>query len=243
MQRLRGRCHLSLSRASYAICWLPEQRDVVMNSVTARRLSASHEADRASWAAVRELCCRTGENGAPIAQERWELFSRIWIEPYEKIVPQWTYVAESGDLAVGYLTGCPNSRKFYRMKLWRATLPLLMAIAGGQYRRTPGAREVVMQALGLRRSLERRFTPALRRTIARAYPAHLHINVAAGYRRRGIGRRLIESYFADLRRHNVSGVHLFCGPDPVEFYRLLGFQPLENIELGGVSTFALGAQL
>jgi GNAT superfamily N-acetyltransferase len=118
-----------------------------------------------------------------------------------------------------------------------------MAIAGGQYRRTPGAREFVKQAAALRRSPECRFTPGLRRTIARAYPAHLHINVAAGYRHRGIGRRLIESYFADLRRYNVSGVHLFCGPDPVDFYRLLGFQPLENIELSGVSTFALGARL
>ena len=33
------------------------------------------------------------------------------------------------------------------MKLWRATLPLLAAIAGGRYRRTPGAREFLKQAL------------------------------------------------------------------------------------------------
>lgn len=123
-----------------------------MNSVTARRLSASHGADRASWAAVRELCCRTGNNGDPIAPERWELFSRIWIEPYEKILPEWTYVAEGGKSIVGYLTGCPDSRKFYRMKLWRVTVPLLMAIAGGQYRHTPCAREFVKQTVGLRKS-------------------------------------------------------------------------------------------
>jgi len=102
-----------------------------MNSVTARRLSASHGADRASWAAVREICCRTGNNGEPIAPERWELFSQIWIEPYEKILPEWTYVAESGVSIVGYLTGCPDSQVFYRMKLWRVTLPLLMAVAAG----------------------------------------------------------------------------------------------------------------
>ncbi|MGH7854662.1 MAG: hypothetical protein ACREP3_14545 [Candidatus Binatia bacterium] len=83
-----------------------------MDSVTARKLSASHDADRASWA-VRELCCRTGNNGDPIAPERWELFPRIWIEPYEKIVPEWTYVAESGPAIVGYLTGCPDSQEFY----------------------------------------------------------------------------------------------------------------------------------
>ncbi len=214
-----------------------------MNSVTARRLSASHDADRASWTAVRELCCRTGNNGDPIAPERWGLFSRIWIEPYEKIVPEWTYVAENGQSIVGYLTGCPDSRKFYRMKLWRATLPLLMAIACGQYRRISGAREFVKQAVGLRRSPERCFSPALRRTIARVYPGHLHINIEVGYRHRGIGRRLIESYFADLRRRGASGVHLFCGADPVEFYRRLGFQTLESTELNGLVTFALGARL
>ncbi len=151
-----------------------------MNAVTARRLSAGHDADRASWAAVRDLCCRSGNNGDPIAPERWELFSRIWIEPYEKIVPEWTYVAESDGSVVGYLTGCPDSQVFYLRKLWRVTFPLLMAIGVGRYRRTPGVREFVKHAVGLRGSSERRFTPALRRTIARAYPAHLHINVAAG---------------------------------------------------------------
>lgn len=214
-----------------------------MNSVTARRLSAAYDGDRASWAAVRELCCRTGNNGDPIAPERWELFSRIWIEPYEKIVPEWTYVGESGAAIVGYLTGCPDSQKFQRMKLWWVTFPVLMAIAGGQYRHAPGARQFVKEALGLRKSVERHFTPALRRTLARAYPAHLHINVAAGHRHRGIGRRLIESYLADLRRHGVSGIHLFCGADPVEFYGRLGFQALETAELNGTVTFALGARL
>jgi GNAT superfamily N-acetyltransferase len=215
----------------------------VINSVTARRLSGGHNADRASWTAIRELCCRTGNNGDPIAPERWEFFSRIWIEPYETILPEWTYVAESGVSIVGYLTGCPDSQVFYRRKLWRVTVPLLMAIAAGRYRRTPGVREFVKRALGLQKSAERRFTPALRRTIKGVYPAHLHMNIAAGYRHRGIGRLLIESYFADLRRRGVSGVHLFCGADPVDFYRRLGFQTLESTELNGFVTFALGARL
>ena len=215
----------------------------MMNLVTARRLSASYDAERASWAAVRELCCRTGNNGDPIASERWKLFSRIWIEPYEKIFPDWTYVAENGGSIVGYLTGCPDSRKFYRLRPWRATAPLLIAIASGRYYGTPGAGEVVKQVLGLRKSTEDHFPSALRSEIAHYYPAHLHINIDASHRRKGVGRALIKKYFGDLRRSNVQGVHLYCGADPVNFYKRMGFQELGGTKIQGVSVFALGVRL
>jgi GNAT superfamily N-acetyltransferase len=214
-----------------------------MSSATVKRLSGNHDADRASWAAVRDLCCRTGDNGDPIAPERWELFSRIWIEPYEKLLPEWTYVAESGGLLVGYLTGCPDSQKFLRQKTWRATFPLLMAIACGRYRHNPGAAAFARQALGIRRSAERCFTPSLRRELVDAYPAHLHINIDARYRRMGLGRGLMDSYFTELKRHAVSGVHLYCGAGPVPFYLRLGFQVLESIEIRGNVTFAMGTHL
>ena len=37
------------------------------------------------------------------------------------------------------------------------------------------------------------------------YPAHLHINIAAGCRRMGIGSLLMESYLAYLREKGVRG--------------------------------------
>ena len=212
----------------------------MMNLGTARRLSAG---EKASWAAVRELCCRTGNNGDPIAPERWELFARIWIEPYEKILPHWTYIAESGEAVVGYLTGCPDTRVFHRARFWRATLPLLADVAAGRYPHAPGAREFVKQTLGLRKGPEDFFSRTVRRSISIDYPAHLHINVDAGYRRKGVGRQLMDCYFAYLRRDNVRGVHLYCGADPVDFYRRRGFQELAGTKIGGVSIFALGARL
>ena len=207
--------------------------------VTVQRLSADPAAGP-TWAEVRELCCRTGDNGDPIARERWDLFARLWIEPYEKLLPQWTYVAKVDDRLAGYLTGCPNSARFTRAKFWRLTVPLLAGMAAGRYRRVPGAHQFARHALGLTPGVESRFSRSIQEAIAVAYPAHLHINVDAGYRGLGIGRRLIEQYWADLRAARIPGVHLFCGPDPVEFYRRLGFHELGRVETGGTSVFALG---
>ena len=214
-----------------------------MDSVRVRSLSANHDVDGASWAAVRALCCRTGDNGDPIAGERWDLFSRIWIEPYEKLLPEWTYVAESGGRIVGYLTGCPDSRTFYRAKAWRVTLPLLLAVACGRYRDVPGAAGFAKEVLGLRRSVETYFSRSLRRDLVLGYPAHLHINVDVAYRGRGAGRRLIDRYFADLRDQAVPGIHIFCGPGPLEFYRKLGFHVMDRADIRGNATFAMGTRL
>jgi ribosomal protein S18 acetylase RimI-like enzyme len=42
----------------------------------------------------------------------------------------------------------------------------------------------------------------------REYPAHLHINMQAGSRGLGVGRRLMETYLEQLRQQSVNGVHL-----------------------------------
>ena len=214
-----------------------------MQNLIVRRLSASPAADSAAWAAVRELCCRTGDNGAPIARERWEFFSRIWIDPYQKLLPQWTYVAEIDAAVVGYLTGCPDSKGFYRRRAWRVSLPLLTEILCGRYGHTPETKAYVCRALGIRKSAEQCFSRKLHQSIAQDYPAHLHVNVDAGYRRSGIGRRLMETYFADLAGARRRGVHLFCGDDPVPFYRRVGFQALESIEIRGGRIFVMGRRL
>lgn len=213
-----------------------------MNSIV-KRLSADRESERAAWRAIREICCRTGDNGEPIAAERWEFFWRLWISPYEKLLPEWTYVAISDGAVVGYLTGCPGSEEFNRERFWRSDLPLLARVACGRYRGVADARAFARRMLGLARPVETRFSRGLRQTLIRSYPAHLHINLDADFRRAGLGRLLIENYLFDLRRSGVAGVHLFCGAAPVEFYRRLHFQVLETVGLRETVVFALGQQL
>ncbi len=214
-----------------------------MQSVTIRRLSNKPSLEEESWAAIRRICCLTGDNGGPIASERWEFFAKTWIEPYQKLLPDWTYVAIQGDAVVGYLTGCPDSAAFTRQKIWRCVIPLLAQVGLGRYRHSSDARSFARRALGITKTVAHRFSPDVHQKLKSVYPAHLHVNVDARHRQRGIGRRLVESYLADLRLQAVTGVHLFCGADPLGFYRSLGFEVMEAAHLATATVFLLGLRL
>lgn len=213
---------------------------MVAESVTVRRLSPVAAIEGREWRSVRELCCRTGNNGQPVSPDRWAFFGRLWIEPYEKILPQWSYVAESGDAVVGYLTGCPDTRGFARARPWHFVLPLLVDIALGRYPLGGDACRFVRQSFRFEKGPESSFPPETYRAISREYPAHLHMNVESGWRRLGVGTKLLARYFYDLRDAGVSGVHLYCGSDPMRFYLREGFTQLASIVFHGRPVYALG---
>jgi GNAT superfamily N-acetyltransferase len=61
--------------------------------------------------------------------------------------------------------------------------------------------------------------------LCRRFPAHLHINLAAPFRDRGIGARLIEAFAAAARAAGASGMHVVTGEGMrnVRFYQRCGF--------------------
>ncbi|MBI4830545.1 MAG: GNAT family N-acetyltransferase, partial [Candidatus Lindowbacteria bacterium] len=59
------------------------------------------------------------------------------------------------------------------------------------------------------------------------YPAHLHMNLAEGYRSSGTGSKLMTAYLDYLRANNVKGLHLGTTTRnklAVPFYRKWGFR-------------------
>ena len=42
-----------------------------------------------------------------------------------------------------------------------------------------------------------------------SYPANFHIDLLPGWQRQGLGRRLMETFLADIKKHGATGV--FCG--------------------------------
>ena len=196
------------------------------------------------WEAVRSLCCRSGNGGHPIDPARWPLFAELWVGPYQRLAPASTYVAESQGGVVGYLTGCPDTAALRRARQLRFTLPLLARIACRRYAWNADARRAVRLALHLRQDLESRLAFELPAGFSLAYPAHLHMNVEAEYRGRGIGTALIERFARDLQAAGVPGIHVFCGPAPRSFYARNGFAELAAIETSsGQRVHALGRRL
>jgi GNAT superfamily N-acetyltransferase len=78
--------------------------------------------------------------------------------------------------------------------------------------------------------------------ITQEFPAHLHINVKAAFRSRGIGRMLIEAFAAHAAAAGAPGMHIVTGElaGNVTFYRRCGFEPLASTEWDGKRLVLLG---
>ena len=81
--------------------------------------------------------------------------------------------------------------------------------------------------------------------IAADYPAHLHINLAPGYRNRGIGAQLIAAFAADVARAGLGGIHVVTGAASrnVRFYARNGFAELQRARFNGHEIILLGRRL
>lgn len=201
-------------------------------------------ADR-EWARVREICCRTARSGEPIEETRWPFFGELWGRPYEWFAPQWTFVAEAQSEIVGYITGCPNTARFEWMKRIFFHPVLLFKIhASKKFPSNSDTARFTKRVLGQEADPNDSFTEAALRTIRGDFPAHLHVNVLTGFRKEGLGARLVSRLFEELRKQEIRGLHLFCGPAPVAFYERQGMEIIEKIEYKpGVFIYALGIRL
>jgi GNAT superfamily N-acetyltransferase len=77
------------------------------------------------------------------------------------------------------------------------------------------------------------------------YPAHLHVNLAAGFRNRGIGRDLIAAFAGDAARAGAHGMHVVTGAGArnVGFYERAAFRLLARTLAGGRELVFLGRKL
>jgi len=82
-------------------------------------------------------------------------------------------------------------------------------------------------------------------SLLQSYPAHLHINLGAAFRNRGIGARLIEAFGERAQRAGARGMHVVTGEGMrnVRFYVRCGFaQQGATCRNGGMIVF-LGKSL
>ncbi|KDA06117.1 acetyltransferase [Microbacterium sp. CH12i] len=182
----------------------------------------------ADRSALFDICVRTADAGADARGlfSDDDLWGLLFAVPYAERHPDLAWVVEADDgRVVGYIVATDDTDAFeqwFRDEWWpqfveRFPRPTL-----------PDSREEKMidYAYGRGRDGEPN---------AGEYPAHLHIDLLPETQGQGLGRRLIETLFAELKHRGVRGLHL--GMDPANigaaaFYERLGMERLPTADGG-----------
>ncbi|MFD5226558.1 GNAT family N-acetyltransferase [Microbacterium sp. NPDC058342] len=175
--------------------------------------------------AVYDVCLRTADVGRDatgiLADDR--LWGDLFAAPYVQRHPDLAWVVESADgRTIGYVVGTDDTDAFeawFRDEWWPAV--------GDRYRLSGGSEPSRQDALI---GLASRRGPGLTRHSA-DHPAHLHIDLLPETQGQGLGRRLIETLFDELRRRGVRGLHLSMNSANAAagaFYERVGMSLLET---------------
>ena len=170
---------------------------------------------------VRQIAWDTAFIGRPASaffedQDVLEDFLTFYFTDHE---PGSCFVAESGNEIVGYLLGCLDSGKLDRVSAVSVFPRFLIKMI---------ARNTFFRLKNIRcgwHMLVSFFKKELSAPdFSREYPAAMHINIQDGFRRSGVGSKLMAAYLAYLKEHHISGVRLATySPAAGEFFKKAGF--------------------
>ena len=81
--------------------------------------------------------------------------------------------------------------------------------------------------------------------LCRDYPAHLHVNVAARHRNRGLGTALVGQFAQWAKLNSVEGIHLVTSSTArsIPFYRRSGFVELITFPWNSETSVCMGRKL
>ena len=194
-------------------------------------------------AAVYDVCVRTADAGGD-ARGKYhsdDLMPYLFAGPYVYLEPEFAFVLDDGQRAVGYVIGTPDTAAFARA--YRARW--IPRLAGRYPPPTPGPPDPPgnpdEEMLALHYRPERLVWPGLDE-----YPAHLHIDLLPPFQRAGHGRAMMETFYAAAAGAGAVGLHVTvakANTRAVGFYHRLGFRPLEVADPGEPTVTYLGRAL
>ena len=154
--------------------------------------------------AVMRIAADSAFFGEPVEAflEDRRLFCDFFYAYYTDLEPEHAWVACADQAVVGFLAGSRDTRS--RPRRWvKSILPGLAGrfVRGGY--RLGGHTFQYIRRLACQSIHPRRAAPDLD-----AYPAHLHLNLATGWRNFGLGRRLMAAFLDQLCELGLQGVHL-----------------------------------
>ncbi len=175
---------------------------------------------------VFKIACDTAYFGEPVEifLDDRRLFFDSFYRYYTDTDNEHSFVALVEGRVVGFVVGCLDTRRYQRWFRTNLLFVLSQAIYGKYKVGAMTSKFVLRMAKGYLRS---EFIDC----DLHDYPAHLHINLDAGWRQVGIGSRLLERYLEYLRENNSPGVHLHTTDRNVtacSLYEKFGFQILAS---------------
>lgn len=197
-----------------------------MNDGIVIRLYAS--GDRAS---VRRICQDTADRGGPVTgfYPDGELVADLVTRYYTDIEPRYSWVAEAEGRVIGYVTAALDTHAFRRTLNWRiGPWAVLKAIGRGALFTRPAWN-----------MLRAAFKPRGQKVIPHpplppAYPAHVHLNIAEGFRGHHVGERLMEAALAQMAARGIPGVHAGVradNPRACAFFEHMDFQAIGHYDV------------
>src|SRR5437764_5817513 len=193
--------------------------------------------------AVYDVCVRTADAGGDARgmYSSDDLMPDLFAGPYVFLEPEFAFVLDDGERALGYVLGTPDTAAFVRAyrERWMPHLDGRYPEPPQSTAGPPASREDEMIALHYRP--ERLLWPGLE-----AYPAHLHIDLLPPFQGGGYGRALMETFYAAAARAGAPGVHVTvstANTRALGFYDRLGFRRLEITEPGETTVTVLGRRL
>jgi len=194
-------------------------------------------------AAVYDVCVRTADAGGD-ARGKYhsdDLMPDLFAGPYLFLEPEFAFVLDDGNRAVGYVIGTPDTAAFARA--YRARW--IPRLAGRYPPPIPGPPDPPgnpdEEMLALHYQPERMVWPGLDE-----YPAHLHIDLLPPFQGTGHGRAMMETFYAAAAGAGAAGVHVTvakANTSAIGFYHRLGFRPLAVAEPGETIVTYLGRKL
>jgi ribosomal protein S18 acetylase RimI-like enzyme len=153
---------------------------------------------------VLRIAADTAYFGEPVEAflEDRTLFLDFFYWYYTSLESESSWVAISEEKVVGFLVGCRESRSQVR-KWLRYIFPMVLNnFLQGKYRMGPRTWRYLGELI------KTPFVGGVQKVDLSHFPAHLHININANWRGKGIGRRLMQAYLDQLSREYIPGVYL-----------------------------------
>ncbi|MGH9030429.1 MAG: GNAT family N-acetyltransferase, partial [Acidimicrobiales bacterium] len=173
---------------------------------------------------VRRVCYMTGYMGERV-DWLWrdeESFADMFTSYYTDVEPESAFVAELDGVVAGYLLGCVET-----FEAWSPSMLFFRQLVRRQIAFRPGTAGMVWRSFGdvVADSVRRRPFPVPVKD--ERWPAHLHVDLLASVRGKGVGAVLIRRWLERLRDLRSPGCHLETlgeNSRAISFFESTGFR-------------------